>query len=155
MGKYILTHSIPVHPFSTPWKHLKTLRVSDVFRRQSKGAFGTNGLKCTNVGKGKMRGLRHSNAKGTFEWTCSTSGYAQILLMSQSVFLAIAQKIYLKTHAPFHLSFLWDDSKTKQQQHKHHQIFYESQLGAKFLYINFCLLGRANHNSDYQLSVQS
>ena len=75
--------------------------------------------------------------------------------MSQSVFLAIAQKIYLKTHAPFHLSFLWDDSKTKQQQQKHHQIFYESQLGAKFLYINFCLLGRANHNSDYQLSVQS
>ena len=27
-----LTHSFPMHPFSTPWKHQKTLRFSDVFR---------------------------------------------------------------------------------------------------------------------------
>ena len=33
-----------MHPFSTPWKHQKTLRFSDVFRRQRKGALGTNGL---------------------------------------------------------------------------------------------------------------
>ena len=28
-----ITHSFPVHPFSTPWKHKKTLRFSEVFRR--------------------------------------------------------------------------------------------------------------------------
>ena len=27
-----LTHFFPMHPFSTPWKHQKTLRFSDVFR---------------------------------------------------------------------------------------------------------------------------
>ena len=30
--KICLTHSFPMHPFSTPWKHQKTLRFSDVFR---------------------------------------------------------------------------------------------------------------------------
>ena len=33
-----------MHPFSTPWKHLKTLRFSDVFRRKKNGALGTNEL---------------------------------------------------------------------------------------------------------------
>ena len=28
----ILTHSLPMHPFSTPWKYQKTVRFSDVFR---------------------------------------------------------------------------------------------------------------------------
>ena len=28
----ILTHSFPMHPFSTPWKHPKTVRFSDVFK---------------------------------------------------------------------------------------------------------------------------
>ena len=27
-----LAHSFPVHPFSTPWKHQKPVRFSDVFR---------------------------------------------------------------------------------------------------------------------------
>ena len=33
-----------MHHFSTPWKHQKTLRFSDVFRRLREGALGTNGL---------------------------------------------------------------------------------------------------------------
>ena len=41
---YWLTHSSPMHLFSTPWKHQKTW-FSDVFREQRKGALGTNGLK--------------------------------------------------------------------------------------------------------------
>ena len=28
---FFLTHFFPMHPFSTPWKHQKTLRFSDVF----------------------------------------------------------------------------------------------------------------------------
>ena len=28
----ILTHSFPIHPFSTPWKHQKTLWFSHIFR---------------------------------------------------------------------------------------------------------------------------
>ena len=36
-------------PFSTPWKHKKTVRFSDAFRGQRKGALGTNGL---NIYKG-------------------------------------------------------------------------------------------------------
>ena len=34
-----------MHPFSTPWTHLKTVRFS-VFRGWRKGALGTNGLRC-------------------------------------------------------------------------------------------------------------
>ena len=41
---YLLTHSFPIHSFSTPWKHQKTIRFSDVFRGEKKGALGTNGL---------------------------------------------------------------------------------------------------------------
>ena len=39
-----LTHFFLMHPFSTPWKHQKTFRLSDVLRRQRKGALGINGL---------------------------------------------------------------------------------------------------------------
>ena len=41
----VITHSFPVHPFSTPWKHQNTLLFSDVFRGYRKGALRTNGLK--------------------------------------------------------------------------------------------------------------
>ena len=43
-----LIHSFPMHPFSVPWKYQKTLRFSDVFRGQRKGALGTNGLNMVN-----------------------------------------------------------------------------------------------------------
>ena len=42
-----LTHSSPMHPFSSPWKHRKTWRFS-AFRGYRKGALGTNGLKRSN-----------------------------------------------------------------------------------------------------------
>ena len=32
LSKTKLTHLLPMHPVSTPWKHQKTLRFSDVFR---------------------------------------------------------------------------------------------------------------------------
>ena len=34
-----------MHPFSTPWKHQKTLRFADVFSGLRKVSLGTNGLK--------------------------------------------------------------------------------------------------------------
>ena len=40
---FLLTHSFPMHPFSTLWKHEKTLPFSDVFRVYKKGALGKNG----------------------------------------------------------------------------------------------------------------
>ena len=41
-----LTHSFPLHPFSTPWKHRKTLRFSDVFREGvEKGCIGNEWAK--------------------------------------------------------------------------------------------------------------
>ena len=40
----VLTHLFPMHPFSTPCKHQKIFRFSDVFRGLRKGALGTNGL---------------------------------------------------------------------------------------------------------------
>ena len=39
-----LTLSFLIHPFSTPWKHQKSLRFSDVFRSQRMAVLGTNGL---------------------------------------------------------------------------------------------------------------
>ena len=44
-----LTHSFPTHPFYTPWKYLKTVRFSDVFRGYRKGALGTNELKAISL----------------------------------------------------------------------------------------------------------
>ena len=38
----VLTHSFPMHPFSSPWKHQKTVKFSDVFRGKRKGALGMN-----------------------------------------------------------------------------------------------------------------
>ena len=40
-----LTPSFPMHPFSIPIKHQKTVRFSDVFRGERKCALGINGLK--------------------------------------------------------------------------------------------------------------
>ena len=40
-----LIQLFPMHPFSNPWKHQKTLWFSDVFRVMRKGALETNGLK--------------------------------------------------------------------------------------------------------------
>ena len=34
-----------MHPSSNPWKHQKTLQLSDFFRGQRKDALGTNELK--------------------------------------------------------------------------------------------------------------
>ena len=42
--KCLLTHSFPMHPFSTSRKHQKTVRFFDVFKGKWKGALGTNGL---------------------------------------------------------------------------------------------------------------
>ena len=41
-----LTHLFPMHRFSTPWKHQKTLTLtfSDAFRGYKKGTLRTNGL---------------------------------------------------------------------------------------------------------------
>ena len=39
-----LTHSFPMHSFSTPENIKEIVRFSDVFKRQRKGALGTNGL---------------------------------------------------------------------------------------------------------------
>ena len=36
----LLTHSFPMHPFSTLWKHQKTVRFSDIFRGVEKGCTG-------------------------------------------------------------------------------------------------------------------
>ena len=43
-SKIILTRTFPMYPFSTHWKHQKTLPFSDVFMGWRKGALGTNGL---------------------------------------------------------------------------------------------------------------
>ena len=37
---FTLTHLFPMHPFSTPWKHQKTVRFSYVFRGNKKGCIG-------------------------------------------------------------------------------------------------------------------
>ena len=62
--KHFLTHSFPVHPFSTPWKHQKTLRFSDVFRGQRKGALRTIGLKVKP--KPIFYPLKHNFLEGRF-----------------------------------------------------------------------------------------
>ena len=39
-----MSHAFSMYPFSIPWKHQKTVRYSDVFRGQRKGALGTDAL---------------------------------------------------------------------------------------------------------------
>ena len=55
-----LTHLFPVHPFSSPQEHQKTVLFSDVFREWRKGALGTNGLKALKFKKTLVRkGLKN------------------------------------------------------------------------------------------------
>ena len=61
-----LTHSFPIHPFLTPWKHQKTFRFSDVFRRERKGALGTNRLSKMS----KLNDSLHKNVQR--DWWCLT-----------------------------------------------------------------------------------
>ena len=44
-GVAFLTHLFPVNPFSTPWKHQKTVRFSDVFRGVEKGCIRSEWIK--------------------------------------------------------------------------------------------------------------
>ena len=44
MYNIVLTHLFSIHPFSTPRKHQKTVRLSDVLRGLREGALGTNAL---------------------------------------------------------------------------------------------------------------
>ena len=69
----LLTHSLPMHPFSTPWKHQKTERFSDVFRGLRKGALGTNGLMQISLRGFRTDGRRFSKAASssvTQIWPC-------------------------------------------------------------------------------------
>ena len=45
--KTLLTHLFPIHPFSTPWKHQKNVRFSNVFRgwREERGCIGNKCVK--------------------------------------------------------------------------------------------------------------
>ena len=46
LWRLVLTHYNLVSLFYTPWKHQKTSRLSDVFRRYRKAKSGCNGLTC-------------------------------------------------------------------------------------------------------------
>ena len=50
--KLILTHSFPMHLFSSPWKYQETLRFSDVFGAD-KGCIGSEWVKHTYIFKAK------------------------------------------------------------------------------------------------------
>ena len=44
-NKFPLTHSLPMHPFSTHWKHQKNLRFSNVFMGLETGCIGNEWVK--------------------------------------------------------------------------------------------------------------
>ena len=57
-----------MHPFSTPWKHQKTLRFSNVFRGYRKGALETNELKDLNALKDYYAIFLWTNQKSLWIW---------------------------------------------------------------------------------------
>ena len=65
-----LTHLFPMHLFSTPWKYQITVRFFYVFRRQRKGALGTNGLiwqlswKVISIKNSNLNGEGKAQGKG-------------------------------------------------------------------------------------------
>ena len=62
-----LTHLLPMHTFSTPWKHQKTFRYSDVFKGLRKSALRTNGLTRLSV--------KNSRANTTEDWSLLNLGW--------------------------------------------------------------------------------
>ena len=64
----ILTHSFPIHPFSTPWKHQETVRFSYVVRGKRKGALGTNGLSAPKLDKHFIRFISKFCIQFTFNY---------------------------------------------------------------------------------------
>ena len=66
-----LTHSFPMHPFSTSWKHQKTLRC---FQEVEKGCIGNEWVKmCSDLLIGKMF-LKMVLKTAVFWRFCKTSG---------------------------------------------------------------------------------
>ena len=69
LRKVILTHLFPMHPFSTPWKHQKTLRFSDVFWGLRKGALETNGLIESRPYKNMLRKGYSKRRRELYKWS--------------------------------------------------------------------------------------
>ena len=67
----------PLHPSSTPWKHQKTVRFSDVFSGQRKDVLGTNGL--NKNWRLKQRQLFRPNSKDIMQgkYIFQQSGFSE------------------------------------------------------------------------------
>ena len=65
----ILTHLLPMDPFSTPWKHQKTLGFFDVFRGVEKGCIMSEWIKLWLFTNGFMRW----NCNYNYTMVCNTS----------------------------------------------------------------------------------
>ena len=124
---YTLTHSFPMHPFSTPWKHQKTLRFSDVFRGQRKGALGTNGLRCT-ARQGWPIGHKY-NLSQFLHW-CSSDFFKIVKYWGKWYAFAIfSQHLSPKSWGYGHWTVYFDDA-SKNQIYISHNIqgsFYEKR----------------------------
>ena len=108
-----LTHSFPMHPFSTPWKHQKTLRC---FQEVEKGCIGNEWVKkmCSDLLIGKMF-LKMVLKTAVFWRFCKTSGnllklaeftVKKVTLFSAATFLnkAIRHYNFLKTYKIFKIT---------------------------------------------------
>ena len=51
----VLINLLPMHLFSSPWKHLKTIRFFDGFRGKRKDALETNGIGFNILWRGNIR----------------------------------------------------------------------------------------------------
>ena len=82
-----------MYPFSTPWKHPKTVRFSDIFRGYRKGALGTNGL--TSGERGGSLESDPKLARGLKKRRKSKDAWSQIL--ENLIFITILLKYRTST----------------------------------------------------------
>ena len=93
-----------MHPFSTPWKHQKTLWFSDVFKGYRKGALGTNGLSKLEV---KARSCALPTFNNNKLLILSLLFYLKIIPMFRSSYSQMLCKIVVfKNFAKFWSHFL-------------------------------------------------
>ena len=143
-----ITHSYPMHPFSTPWKHQKTLRFSDNFRSQRKSALGMNGLTSQNVIKNQLNensqrwkvslpaeayvsSCRTSMMKNILDMVSNTPAFGLVACSAIKNTSQASQKRNFKLHAWKFLRFKknWDRKKVLQLDKKVNTI---QSMGIKF-----------------------
>ena len=100
-----------MYPFSTSWKHQKTLRFSDVFRGHRKSALGTNGLIFLVNSKSLLKSLILNGIYNSKQNTWNKVKASRKISQNQKILILIfchysRKEYYAQDHVPLNFGNL-------------------------------------------------